>query len=32
VLVVVGELLWRQAGLALQISENLDHRALLSQT
>jgi hypothetical protein len=27
VLVVVGELLRRQAGLALQISENFDHRA-----
>src|SRR6476469_2542733 len=31
VLVVVGELLRRQAGLAFQVSEQLDHRALLDE-
>jgi hypothetical protein len=31
VLVIVGELLRRQAGLALQVSENFDHRALLDE-
>jgi hypothetical protein len=31
VLVVVGELLRRQAAFALQVSENLDHRALLGK-